>query len=138
MAAALRAAEGGVYFFPNPQGGVFSKFFRPGGGIPPNPYSRHLLGRLVCKGVRATTCAPYVGSPDTVTQVCHSMDLKGNVLIKYYNRGIENKHKIQVRKHFRNRGINFDSFPLERIMLISYFISYNFYCQNIFNDTIVK
>ena len=31
MAAALRAAEGGGIFFPNPQGGVFSKFSGQGG-----------------------------------------------------------------------------------------------------------
>ena len=40
MAAALRAAGGGK-FFQNPQGGVYSKFFWPG-GIPPTPYSRPL------------------------------------------------------------------------------------------------
>ena len=37
MAAALRAAEGGVYFFQILRGGVFSKFFRPGGVYPPLP-----------------------------------------------------------------------------------------------------
>ena len=39
MAAALRAAEGGVYFFQilRGGGGVFSKFFRPGGVYPPTP-----------------------------------------------------------------------------------------------------
>ena len=37
MAAALRAAEGGVYFFQILRGGVFSKFFRPGGVYPPTP-----------------------------------------------------------------------------------------------------
>ena len=44
MAAALRAAEGGGYIFSKSSGGVFSKFFRPGGGYPPYPpYSRPLL-----------------------------------------------------------------------------------------------
>ena len=38
MVVALRAAEGGGIFFPNPEEGVFSKFFRPGGiPLPPIP-----------------------------------------------------------------------------------------------------
>ena len=45
MAAALRAAEGGGYIFSKSSGGgVFSKFFRPGGVYPPTPsYSRPLV-----------------------------------------------------------------------------------------------
>ena len=45
MAAALRAAEGGGIFFPNPQGGGIFKIFPARGGVyPPTPsYSRPLL-----------------------------------------------------------------------------------------------
>ena len=43
MAAALRAAEGGI-FFPNPQGGGIFKIFPAKGVYPPtSPYSRPLL-----------------------------------------------------------------------------------------------
>ena len=37
MAAALRAAEGGGIFFPNPQGGYFQNFSGQGGVYPPTP-----------------------------------------------------------------------------------------------------
>ena len=37
MAAALRAAEGGYIFSKSSGGGVFSKFFRPGGVYPLPP-----------------------------------------------------------------------------------------------------
>ena len=43
MAGTLRTAERAGILFPNPQEG-YSKFFRPGRGIPPTPsYSRPLL-----------------------------------------------------------------------------------------------
>ena len=55
MAAALRAAEGGGYIFPNPQGGYIQNFSGQGGGIPlippiPDPWYRtHLFAYSFAK-----------------------------------------------------------------------------------------
>ena len=45
MAAALRATEGGGYIFYKSSGEGIFKIFRPGGILPPTPYSRPLVIR---------------------------------------------------------------------------------------------
>ena len=67
MAAALRAAEGGVYFFQILRGGVFSKFFPARGVYPPYPLLfptpdvTHLL--YICMSITiymAVICAQHL------------------------------------------------------------------------------